>query len=63
MPGRAQPDRVDLGLLVDVDESLFQVRHLEAEVLKKKMFEKCFYKYVINNRTACLYLNSKSQTN
>ena len=39
VPGRAQPDRVDLGLLVDVDESLFQVRHLEAEVLKKKIFE------------------------
>ena len=32
--GRTQPDRVHLGLLVDVDEGLLQVRHLEAEVLE-----------------------------
>ena len=61
VPGRAQPDRVDLGLLVDVDESLLQVRHLEAEVLKNNFFENVLL--ILNNRTPCKYLNSKYQTN
>ena len=32
--GRAEPDGVDLSLLVHVDQGLLQVGHLESEVLK-----------------------------
>jgi hypothetical protein len=35
MPSRAEPDWVDLGLLVHVDKSLFQDGHLESEILEK----------------------------
>ncbi len=35
VPGRAEPDWVDLGLLVHVDKSFFQNGHLESEILEK----------------------------
>ncbi len=34
VPGRAEPDWVDLGLLVHVDKSFFQDGHLESEILE-----------------------------